>query len=177
MPKNSKEQIKQDEIKILNQLLKNANKSINDIAKSLGFSRQKVWRIVKNLEDKHTIWGYATILDNQKLGKKRFILLLKRSNKPVTKDFINQIINRDMAKKVKKMGINFVNSVLLNGHYDWLISFTADNLKDAKNLIELYYKTYEGLISEIHLVEHMFPVLYDGIQNPEIEKLKDYFTI
>ena len=42
MPKNSNEQIEQDEKKILHELSKNANKSINDIAKKLGFSRQKV---------------------------------------------------------------------------------------------------------------------------------------
>ena len=177
MPKNSNEQIKQDEKKILDELIKNANKNISDIAQSLGFSRQKVWRIVKNLEKNKTIWGYTAILDNQKLNKKRFVMLIKRSNKPVKEDFLNQIISREMANKVKKMNIQFINSVLLNGTYDWLISFTADDIKDAKNLVELYYKTYNGLISEIHLNEYMFPVLYDGIQNPEIKKLKDFFNI
>ena len=177
MPKNSNEQIEEDQKKILSELIKNANKSINDIAKSLDFSRQKVWRMIKNLENNNTIWGYTAVLDNQKLNKKRYVMLIKRTNKPVQKNFINQIITREMAQKVKKMGIYFINSVLLNGTYDWLISFTADNIIQAKNLVELYYKTYDGLISEIHLNEYMFPVLYDGIQNPDIEKLKDFFKI
>ena len=177
MPKNSNEQIEQDEKKILDELLKNANKSINEIAQSLGFQRQKVWRIVKNLENNNTIWGYVAVLDQQKLNRRRFVMLIKRSNKPVSEDSINQIISREMAQKVKKMGVRFINSVLLNGTYDWLVSFTADNIKTAKNLVELYYKACDGLISEIHLNEYMFPVLYDGIQNPEIEKLKDFFNI
>ena len=74
MPKNSNEQIEKDEKKILKELRKNANKSINDIAKSLGFSRQKVWRIIKSLEKNNTIWGYSAILDEQKLGKKNLYL-------------------------------------------------------------------------------------------------------
>jgi len=177
MAKSSVEQIEKDEKKILEELSKNANKSINDIAKSLGFSRQKVWRIIKNLEKNHVIWGYVAVIDNQKLNKKRYILLIKRSNKPIPENFVDHIITREIADKAKKMGIKFINSVLINGKYDWLISFTADNLIQAKSLVELYIKIYDGLISEIHLNEYMFPVLYDSIQNPEIKKIKDYFKI
>jgi DNA-binding Lrp family transcriptional regulator len=49
MAKNSVEQIEQDEKRILEELAKNANKSINDIAKTCGFSRQTVWRVINNL--------------------------------------------------------------------------------------------------------------------------------
>jgi DNA-binding Lrp family transcriptional regulator len=42
MPKSSVKQIEQDERKILDELRKNANKSVNDIAETCGFSRQKV---------------------------------------------------------------------------------------------------------------------------------------
>lgn len=177
MPKNSIEQIEQDEKKILEELSKNADKSINEIAESLGFSRQKVWRIIKNLEKNHTIWGYVAVIDNKKLSKKRFIMLIKRSNKPVNKESINHILNREIADKAKKMGITFINSVLLNGRYDWIISFTADNIIQAKKLVELYYQIYKDLISDIHLNEYMFPVLYDGIKNPEINRLKEYFIV
>ena len=175
MPKSSTQQIEIDEKKILEELSKNADKSVNDIANKLGFSRQKVWRIIKNLEKNHIIWGYIAVIDNQKINKKRYVMLIKRSQKPVPKDFLNQIITREMSDKAKKIGVNFINSVLLNGTYDWLISFTAENLIQAKNLVELYYQTYKDLISEIELNEYLFPVLYDGIQNPEIKKLGTFF--
>ena len=175
MAKNSLKQIEKDEKKILEELSKSADKSINEIAKSCGFSRQKVWRIIKNLEKNHTIWGYVAVIDNEKLNKKRFVMLIKRSNKPIPEDFIDDIVTREMAKRVKNMGIEFVNSVLINGAYDWLISFTADDIHQAKNLVELYYQKYDGLISEIHLNEFIFPVLYHGIQNPEINKLEEFF--
>src|SRR4030043_809248 len=110
MAKNSVKQIEQDEKRILLELKKNANKSINDIAESCGFSRQKVWRVINNLEKNHTIWGYTAIVDEEKLGKKSYIMLVKRTNKPIKQILVNQILNREFANIVKKMGITITNS-------------------------------------------------------------------
>jgi len=59
-------------------LKKNANKSINDIAENCGFSRQKVWRLIHNLEKNNTIWGYVAVVNQEKLNKKSYIMLIKR---------------------------------------------------------------------------------------------------
>jgi len=177
MPKNSVKQIEKDERRILGELSKNANKSINDIAKSCGFSRQKVWRVINNLEKNHTIWGYVAVVNQEKLNKKRYIMLMKRTNKPISKEAMNQIISRDIDDRAKKMGVEFINSIYLNGRYDWIICFTANDIRDAKKVVELYNELYEGFISEIHLNEEMFPVLSCGITNPEIKKLKDFFKV
>jgi len=53
MSKSSREQIDQDERKILSELVKNANENIDTIAKHCGFSRQKTWRMIKQLESKN----------------------------------------------------------------------------------------------------------------------------
>jgi len=177
MPKSSIKQIELDEKKILDELLKNANKSINDIAKTCKFSRQKVWRVIKNLEKNKTIWGYTVVLDHQKLAKERFVMLIKRSTKPLSEKFLDQIISRDIENIAKKRGINMINSVYVNGAYDWLISFTANNIKEAKNFVELLNRSYPEIISGIDLLNYMFPVEYDGIINPEAEKLKEFFKI
>ena len=50
MPRKSKAQIRDDEKKILKALQKNSKEGIDAIAKHCGFSRQKVWRIIKQLE-------------------------------------------------------------------------------------------------------------------------------
>ena len=104
MAKNSAKQIQQDEKRIIDELSKNANKSINDIAKTCGFSRQKVWRTVNNLEKNNTIWGYSTIVDEEKLDKKSYIMLVKRTNKPVSEVIKNKIIKREFVNLVKKIG-------------------------------------------------------------------------
>ncbi len=177
MAKSSTKQIEKDEKKILKELSKNANKSINDIAKTCGFSRQKVWRVINNLEKNHTIWGYAAVIDQEKINKKRYIMLMKRTNKPVTKDALNHILNREIADKVRKWDIEFINSIYINGKYDWLLCFSAKNIRDAKNVVELYNQVYPDLISEIDLHEEMFTVQSSGINNPEIKKLKDFFNV
>jgi DNA-binding Lrp family transcriptional regulator len=177
MPKNSIKQIEKDERRILGELLKNANKSINEIAKSLGFSRQKVWRIIKNLEKNKTIWGYVAVVNEEKLNKKSFLMLVKRTNKPITKDIINQIITRELANKVKKTGIEITNSFYTNGIYDWAIFFNADDLKSAKRFVEIFNALYKGSVSETDLLENMFSAVNCGTANPEIEKLKDFFRV
>lgn len=177
MPKNSQQQIKQDEKKILKELSKNANKSINDIAKTCGFSRQKVWRVINNLEKNHTIWGYTTIINQEKLNKKRYLLLMKRSNKPISKKSLDLIVSRDLVSEVRKTGIEIIQSTYTNGLYDWVICFNATNIIEANNLKEKFNQLFEGYISETYLLEEMFSTVSGGIENPDMKKFKDFFKI
>ena len=72
MSKSSKNQIEQDEKKLLSELVKNSKENIDTIAKHCGFSRQKTWRFIKQLEAKGLIWGYTAIFDEEKIGQKHF---------------------------------------------------------------------------------------------------------
>jgi len=177
MAKNSVKQIEQDEKRILEELKKNANKSINDIAETCHFSRQKVWRVIKNLEKNHTIWGYAAVVDEEKENKKSYIMLMKRTNKPITQEIITHIENRDLVNIVKKMGVEFTNSIFTHGSFDWVICFTANDIRDAKSVVEIYNKLYEGFVSEIQLLEKMFCAVSCGITNPDIKKFGDILNI
>ena len=92
MAKSSKKQIDQDEKKVIEQLQHNSNESIDKIAKQCGFSRQKVWRIIKRLESNKTIWGYTAVPDKEKQGVRHYFLLISRSNEPISGS-IDEIIN------------------------------------------------------------------------------------
>jgi DNA-binding Lrp family transcriptional regulator len=81
MAKSSKETMKMDESKVLNVLEQHAKENIDELAKSCGFSRQKIWRIIKYLEAEKIIWGYTAIFDAEIQGYKKFILSIKRSGK------------------------------------------------------------------------------------------------
>src|SRR4030042_4883977 len=175
MAKSSVKQIEQDEKKILDELSKNANKSINDIAESCGFSRQKVWRVINNLEKNHTIWGYVAVVDEEKLDKKSYIILLKRTNKSFSQELINKIIKRELTDKGKNLGIEMINSIYTHGVYDWVICFNAYDIRDAKGFVEDVNKLFEGYISEIQLIEKMFSAVSCGVTNPDIKKLNDFF--
>lgn len=177
MAKNSVKQIEEDEKKILEELSKNANKSINEIAKTCGFSRQKVWRIIKSLEKNNTIWGYTAVIDEEKQDKQSFIVLIKRTNEPLTKNIVEKIVNRELAKKSKNSGIEIVSSIYTNGAFDWVICFTAGNIKEAKSFVEEINISFKGYISELHLLEKMFSAEKCGISNPDIKNLRDFFNL
>ena len=174
MAKNSAKQIELDEKKILNELAKNANKSINDIAKTCGFSRQKVWRIINNLEKNHTIWGYIAVLDEEKIDKKSYMILIKRTNKPLTQELINKIIKRELGKQ---SGVEIINSIYTHGSYDWIIFINTPDIRAAKAFVEEVNKLFEGFVAEVHLIEKMFSVVSCGVPNPEVEKLNDFIKI
>ena len=177
MAKMSIKQTQQDEIRILNEISNNANKSINEIAQTLGFSRQKVWRVINKLENNHTIWGYATVTDQERLDKKSYIILIKRTNKPIPQELINKIIKRDLTKKGKQIGVELTNSIFTHGVYDWIIHFTANNIQEAKTFVEQLNRLYEGYISDVYMLEEMFIAVNSGVTNPEIKKLNEFFKL
>lgn len=174
MPKNSKKQISMDEDRIINELKKNANKSINKIAEDCNFSRQKVWRIIKKLEKNKTIWSYGAIVDEEKQGLNYYILLLKRGSKPISKEAVDNITSREIDKKIKEINCEMLTSLYLHGCYDWLIIFTAPNTAQAKKVSELFRDRYQNLLDEVCLLESIFPVKIQGIVNPDVKKLEKF---
>jgi DNA-binding Lrp family transcriptional regulator len=173
MPKSSREQIKEDEKKVIRQLATNANESIDRIAKSCGFSRQKVWRIMKRLEENNTIWGYTAIVDHEKQNLNSYIVLIKKTSVPLG-DTVDKIIARELEKHTDDMGVHISWSLYLNGIYDWMICFTAGDIKQAKKFCNVLTTVFKDSIAEVHLLEDIFTVKKQGILNPELEKLKEF---
>jgi len=173
MPKNSREQINVDEKKVIRELQKNSKDGIDKIEKRCGFSRQKVRRIIKRLEKNKTIWGYYAVVDDEKLDMKRYIMLIKRSNKPLG-DAVNKIIDLAMHCKEEEIGVDVICISYIHGHYDWMLIFTANNIKNAKKFTEWLTKEYQHMISEIHLLEDIFSVKKCGLINPDLEKFREF---
>lgn len=174
MPKSSKEKIEADEKKILAVLGKNSNENIDSIAKKCGFSRQKVWRIVKRLEKNKTIWGYHAVVDDEKVNKKSYIMLLKRTNEPLT-DAVNKIIKTSSDEIGKKVGVTVHTNCYLHGIYDWIFCFTADDIRQAKKFSELIATEFSSYIREIQMLEEIFPLKKCQVINPNLDKFKNFF--
>jgi DNA-binding Lrp family transcriptional regulator len=174
MPKSSKKQLYLDEKKVIKQLKQNSKESIDTIAKKCGFSRQKVWRIIKRLENTKTIWGYYPVTDDEKLKVKRFVMLIKRSSEPL-KDAVQKIVDLTMHKKGEKLDIEIIYSSYLHGLFDWIFIFTAPDIKQTKRFRELLLKEYGEIISDVLILEDIFSVKRCGITNPQVEKLKEFF--
>jgi len=167
-------QIEKDEMKIVLELQKNARESIDRIAERCKFSRQKVWRIMNKLEEKHQIWGYTAVTDDEKMGVKRFFVLIKRTVTPLTNELAEKIVNRDIEKSIKKEAITIECSYFVHGKYDWIICLTAENIKQAKKFCDILQNVYTGHISDIIILENLFSIRNHGLLNPNKEEIKDF---
>lgn len=174
MPKNSKQQINKDEIKVIQELLHNSNESIDKIGKKCGFSRQKVWRIIKRLEKEKTIWGYTAVVNDDKLGVNGYTVLIKRTSVPADRTLIDTIISKKLENIASNESISIKNSFFVHGMYDWMIYFTAENIVQAKRFCDAIRTVYQGYIADIILLENLFEIRKYGLTNPNPTKLKDF---
>jgi DNA-binding Lrp family transcriptional regulator len=129
--KNKTELITEDEKKVLDSLEKNGKESIDEIAKRCGFSRQKVWRIIKHFEENKTIWGYVGIQNEDVKGLSHFILLVKRSSLPIGLEFKKGLINGKLDSMLPE-NVKIESIYLTHGTYDGMVTFYAPNLVTAK---------------------------------------------
>jgi DNA-binding Lrp family transcriptional regulator len=174
MVKVSREQMNKDEKNILAALQNNAQESIDMLAKRCGFSRQKVWRIVKRLEKTRLIWGYSAVIDEKKNNLNHYTLLVKRTSKKLDDKTIDIITSRKLEDIVASLGTTVENSYYVNGEYDWIITFTAHNLVQAKKFCESLLALHPGVIEKTVLLETLFFVKNHYILNPESKKLREF---
>ena len=176
MAKTSKEQIDADERKVIRELQKGSKESIDKIAKNCGFSRQKVWRTIKRLEKNKTIWGYSTIVDDEKLGLKKYLILLKRTNEPLSKEKLMKIINGKLKQEFEGLGVNVEFTFFVNGCYDFALCATSENIRLMKKFCEALYSIFKDCISDIQILEVIFPLQQSCLVNPNLEELIGYFS-
>ena len=174
MAKSSKKQIDQDEKRVIDQLQRNSNESIDKIAKTCGFSRQKVWRIIKRLENNKTIWGYTAVPDKEKQGVHHYIMLIKRSNEPAG-EIIESVIDGFKKYIGKNLGVFVQTACVLQGEYDMLLCFTAKDIVVAKRFTEFINKKYSPYVQDIMLMEDIFSIRLSGMMNPKVDDIKEFF--
>jgi len=170
MPKTSREQIADDEKKIIHELQKNSKENIDKIAKKCGFSRQKVWRVIKRLEKDKTIWGYSAIVDNEKIGLTHYTMLAKRTIVPVDEELQNMISKKELYEYFPELNITVEDCLYVNGKYDWIISFTAPGIKETKKFCEKLLRKFSEHIESYEVLETIITVRKQGIKNPSIKE-------
>ncbi len=173
MTENSDETITEDESQVLDILEHNAKESIDRIAKQCGFSRQKVWRIVKHLEEKNIIWGYTTVADEHARNLKHFMVLLKRNSTAFDQDVRKEII----FKKIDDFPSGLVvveNIYFTHGVADWVITFYAPDIISAKKYVDLTFERFHKYIKEYSILETLVSVRKMGMKNPHVKELIEY---
>ena len=171
--KDTTESITEDEKKVLDSLEKNGKESIDDIARRCGFSRQKVWRIIKHFEENKTIWGYVGIENEEIKGLKHFVLLVKRSNIPIESYFKKELSIGKLDSFLPEQ-IKIENIYLTHGMYDGVVTFYAPDLIAAKKFTQVLSQNIGKLLEEIHLLETLIPIRKNGLKNPRMDTLAEF---
>jgi len=173
MGKSRKDHIEEDEKKVLSELMKNSKENIETIAKHCGFSRQKAWRIIKQLEKDQKIWGYSVALDNEKQDLEKFMLCVKRTKTEHDPDDINEIVNDLLASVKKELGVTVISSYYIHGEYDWVMIFTAKDIRDAKKFSEAMMQKFPGK-QLVHISQILYTVRENYIRNPNILAMTEF---
>jgi len=173
MVKSSKETRLHDEIKIMEALEQHAKENIDEIAKDCGFSRQKIWRIIKDLEKRKIIWGYTAITDETTKKLKHFIVLAKRNTVPFGDEVRQEIILRKLDDYPMHI-VKIENIYLTHGIADWIISFYAPDIQSAKKFVEETFARFSRYLQEYNIIETSVPVRKQGLKNPRINNLVEY---
>ncbi len=171
MAKTSKKQIDKDEKRILAELERNSNESLDRMAKQLKFSRQKIWRFIKNLDKNKAIWGYTAIVDNERRSLTEYVLMLKRSSKPMDEKTLDSFTSFQLQDT---LGVTIESLYFVHGEYDWILSFTAPDIKIAKRFHETLLATFPGVFARVNLLETLVAVRNHHIVNPNVKKLKEF---
>ncbi|HVQ00687.1 MAG TPA: Lrp/AsnC family transcriptional regulator [Candidatus Thermoplasmatota archaeon] len=173
MVKSRKDQREQDEIKLLHELVRNSKENLDTIAKRCRFSRQKTWRLMKELEKNKLIWGYSAIFDEQKIGLQHFILMLKRNPIGLTKNEKSRIIGREIEDVAKKYGMSIECSAFIHGEYDWMVTCLAPDIKNVKKFTDEMIQKYPGFLENLSIMQTLLFFTKNYILNPERAKLND----
>lgn len=173
MAKTSEKQVQLDEIKVLNALEQHSKDSVDEIAKSSGFSRQKVSRIIKNLEKNKIIWGYTAITDEELRDFKHYVLLVKRNTVPFEESLKKEIIFEKLDAYAPD-SVKIENIFFTHGNFDAVLTFYAVDLVNAKKFIQIALTKLEKYIGDYLLLETLVPIRKQGLKNPKIKKLIEY---
>ncbi len=173
MGKTAKGQLELDEQKILDELMKNSKQNIDRIAKNCGFSRQKVWRLLKKLEERRLIWGYSTVIDHEKQGLQKFILSIKRSEFRHDSKDKDDIIKNLLAPMKKDLGITMITAYRIHGEYDWIMIFAAKDILQAKKFAEAIMQKYAEK-QLIHISQVLYTTRENYIVNPDLGTMKEF---
>jgi DNA-binding Lrp family transcriptional regulator len=130
--------------------------------------------MINQLEKNNTIWGYSTVYDEKKMGLKHFMLMVKRSNKKIDEQTIDQIISR----KVEDFALDFdtfiESSFYVHGEYDWIITFVTKDINHALKFSESVLAQNPGIIERVTILQTMMFIRKHYILNPDRKELKEY---
>jgi len=137
---------------IAQELRVNPSASVNDIANKYGFSKQKIYKIKRELKisSKHSS---SMMFSDDTL---RYFIILAKTDKNLNllDDNIQSKMDlRPARKKMEKMGVNLEFSYLANGDSDVVLGISSKDISCAKMFCTLVKQDLSTVIKNIEMIE------------------------
>ena len=127
----------------------------------------------KNLEKNEFIWGYTAIIDDIRLDRVVYLVLLKM--KSMTKELVNIIKKRLIENQPAKYNIRLIDVFHVTGEYDWIIRFSSPDRKTASRYYDSIRSIYEDfLLEKPIIIDINFIIMAAGKKNPKLKKLYEF---
>ncbi|MHA1533069.1 MAG: hypothetical protein ACTSR6_13880 [Candidatus Heimdallarchaeota archaeon] len=107
---------------------------------------------------------------------KKYLILLKRTNEPLSKEKLMTIINGKLKQEFEGIGVTVEFSFYVNGCYDFALCATSENIRLMKKFCEALRLVFKDCISDIQILEVIFPLQQSGFDNPNLKELLNYFS-
>ena len=163
------------EEKILEELQKNCRQNLDEIGKKCGCSRHKVTRVMKKLEDKGIILGYTAIINPKKMNLNQYFLLFKRTSIPIGEEILKKLPVNNITDIIPIIPANIKNisTHYINGEFDWITSFIAEDISDAKDFCNQILKMFHKYVENLILLEVVLPIRMQGFKITQKLKITD----
>ena len=66
------------------------------------------------------------------------------------------------------------SSSFVHGEYDWIMTFTAEDIMQAKKFSDIVINLYPNSIEKITIMQTLMFIRKNHVLNPERKKLKDF---
>ena len=103
-----------------------------------------------------------------------FILMLKRTPRKAEEKEVDIIVSRSTEDLATEYGIMIENSAYIHGEYDWILTFIADDIKQAKQFSDKLIALYPSGTEKITILQTLMFIRKQHILNPDRKKLKDF---
>jgi DNA-binding Lrp family transcriptional regulator len=133
--------MKETELKLLAELMRNSRRSDRELAKAIGVSQPTVTRMIRRLEKEGVIKEYTMIPDFSRLGYRILVLIfvkLKKTLSPEETEKARQIIIENLSKSV--FGIVMLERGIGLGYDGVIMAYFPDYASYVKyrNIIKAY---------------------------------------
>jgi len=162
--------------RFLKRLFDDPTRSVRALASDLKSYRQKVWRHKRRLEEDHVVWGYTAVVDEAALGDVMYLVLMKM--KPLDRQLAELIIRRQTMGEFHRQRVRLLNVLYVNGEYDWLVMFSAQDHATARRYYDSLRVSYSDfLLDKPVIIDVNFPLIREGKVNPELKRLYEFVPV